>query len=352
MSTGISVVISCYNGGASLPATLARLKSQRRPGFPWEVIVVDHASTDDGAEMALSCWKEGPADLRVFREPRSRARYSRERGLVEAKYDFVALIDDDSWLAPDWLVLAYEIFKNDSALGAVGSICEPVFEVPVPDWFSEFHRAYGVLTDADLEQCEKPTEHLEGPGLCVRRQAWTQLMQGGFRSLLNGRWGGRPPWSGDTELTLAIRLAGWTLRVEPRMRLQRRMSARDLRWGSFRRLRRRHEASQALLDAYSTHSLAMSMSFKQRLGQLWWCQVGRSLLKLIRRPDAVLAALISDGENRQEVIEVEKWFGRMLGMLRLRGKYRWARRHIRYAPWRLRRREEYLRRPRESRAQS
>jgi hypothetical protein len=42
----------------------------------------------------------------------------------------------------------------------------------------------------------------------------------------------------------------------------------------------------------------------------------------------------------------------MLGMLRLRGKYRWARRHIRYAPWRLRRREEYLRRPRESRAQS
>jgi len=75
----------------------------------------------------------------------------------------------------------------------------------------------------------------------------------------------------------------------------------------------------------------------------------RGLVGALSREDHNRVGL---SQNRQEVIEVEKWFGRMLGMLRLRRKYRWARRHIRYAPWRLRRREEYLRRPRESQAQS
>jgi hypothetical protein len=127
------------------------------------------------------------------------------------------------------------------------------------------------------------------------------------------------------------------------LRLQHFMPAQRLRWEYLRRLQRGYAASQALLDAYSTHNLSMRLGLKARVGQIWWCQAGRSLVELMRRPSAVLAAATSIAEGRQDVLEVERHFGRILGMLQLRRKYGASRRHVRYAPWRLRRPEEYLR---------
>jgi len=50
---GVSVIICCYNSVKRLPVTLAHLKSQVVFGqIPWEVIVIDNASTDRTAEVA------------------------------------------------------------------------------------------------------------------------------------------------------------------------------------------------------------------------------------------------------------------------------------------------------------
>ena len=86
----------------------------------------------------------------------------------------------------------------------------------------------------------------------------------------------------------------------------------------------------------------LQRGLKPLLGELWWCQIARSLLRLVRRPNVLIAAVISNGEGRQDVIEVERLLGRLLGMFHLRRRYAWSRRHVRYAPWRLRRPEEYL----------
>jgi cellulose synthase/poly-beta-1,6-N-acetylglucosamine synthase-like glycosyltransferase len=306
-------------------------------------LLIDNASSDNTARVALSCWADGPAPLRVVREGKLGLQRARERGLQEAKYDFLGFVDDDNWVACDWVRVAYEALTSDASIGAVGSICDPVFEVQEPEWFSEFHPPYAILTAADLDRRETPPEYLHGAGLCLRKRAWTQLIQGGFRSLLAGRVGGRLSGGEDTALTSAIRLAGWKIRVDPRLRLEHLMPAQRLRWEYLRRLQRGYAASQALLDAYSTHNLSMRLRLKPRLGQIWWCQAGRSLLELIRRPSAVLAAVTSVAECRQDVIEVERHFGRILGLLQLRRKYGASRRRVRYAPWRLRRPEEYLR---------
>lgn len=347
---GVSIILCTHNGEARLPKTLSRLAAQSPSRVPWEVLVVDNASTDNTSRVALSCWRDDLAPLSVVREEKLGLQRARELGLRESRYEYLAFVDDDNWLAPDWVRLANELLVNDSSLGALGSICEPVFEGSEPDWFTDFHSIYAILTESDLNQRKSPPEYLHGAGLCVRKHAWTQLIQGGFRSLLTDRVGGQPSGGGDSELTLAIRLAGWKIRVEPRLRLQHFMPAHRLRWDYLRRLERGYGASQALLDAYSTHNLSMRLGLKPRLGQLWWCQASRSLLRLIRRPGVLVAALTSKGENRLDVIEFERQFGRMLGMLRLGKKYDWSRRHVRCAPWRLRRPEEYLRRSRAARA--
>jgi GT2 family glycosyltransferase len=349
MTQGISIVLCTHNGEARLEPTLAHLKAQHLTGTSWEVLLVDNASTDSTTKLARSCWGEGPVPLRVTREAKLGLQRARERGLKEAKYDLIGFVDDDNWVAPDWVRVAYETLESDSFLGALGSICEPVFEEPEPAWFRRFHSSYAVLTELDLLQFDRPPEYLYGAGLCLRKKAWTQLLRGGFRSLSTDRVGSRLSGGGDNELTQAIRLAGWKIRVEPRLRLQHFMPGSRLRWEYLRRLQRGYAQSQALLDAYSTQNLSMRLGFKPRLGLLWWCQAARLLLQLGARPKAVLTAVISNGENRIEVIEVERMFGRMMGLLSLGKEYGRSRQRVRFAPWRLRRPDEYLPREREVR---
>jgi glycosyltransferase involved in cell wall biosynthesis len=339
MEQGVSIIICSHNGELRVPTTLSHLRAQIPPRIPWEVVLIDNASEDDTAKVAVSCWADGPVPLRVVNEAKLGLQHARERGLREAKYDFLGFVDDDNWVAQDWVLVAHDTLASDPALGAEGSVCNPVFELPEPKWFRVFHSSYAILTDSDLVQYREP-EYLSGAGLCLRKYAWTQLIQQGFRSLMTDRFGTQLSGGGDTELTSAIRLAGWKIRVEPRLRLKHFMPAERLTWSYLRRLQRGYTASQVLLDAYSTHNVSMTLGFKQWLGHIWWCQLASSLLKVVRRPNALFATLTSSGEHRQDVIEIEMLYGRILGMLHVRGRYGTLRRHVRLAPWRLRRPEE------------
>lgn len=300
----------------------------------WEVLLIDNASTDDGVQVALKCWNEGPAPLRVIYEPRLGVGYARERGFAEAKYEFVAFVDDDNWVASDWVATAFQTLAGEPELGAVGSIRDPACEVPAPEWFEKFHSSYAILTERDLKEARQPANYLPTAGLCVRKSAWIRLVGQGFRFQLRGRSGERL-WGGeDTELTLALGLNGWCLRTEPGLRLQHFMPAHRLSWNYLRRLQRGDGASWVMLDAYTQYNLLSPRGLKFWLGQLWWSQLGKSLLELTRRPHATMSALFSPAEGQHEVIDVERLFGRTLGLLRFRGRYGARRREIRRAPWR------------------
>jgi glycosyltransferase involved in cell wall biosynthesis len=336
MAPGVSIIICTHNGASRLPTTLAHIKAQVPPRVPWEVVLIDNASTDETAKVALSCWSVGPAPLRVVHEAKLGLQNARERGLKESRYDFLGFVDDDNWIAPDWVQVADEVLASDSSLGAVGSVSEPVFEGVEPRWFGEFHTMYAILTASDLDQSDEMPKYLNGAGLCVRKQAWTELIRAGFRSLTTDRVGARLSGGGDTELTWAIRLAGWKIRIERRLRLQHFMPVGRLRWDYRRRLERGYAASWVLLDAYTTYNLSTTRGLKSRLGQQWWCQLGRSLMRLVSQPGPVFTAMTSSGENRQDVLEVEKLTGRIIGLLRLRSRYTHSRHLVRDAPWRLR----------------
>ena len=222
----------------------------------------------------------------------------------------------------------------DSDLGAVGSIRAPACEETSPAWFDDFHSPYAVLTEVDLEHMQKPPEYLPTAGLCVRKAAWHRLIQNGFRFQLTGTVGKKLQGGEDAELTIALRLSGWKLRTDPRLRLRHFMPAQRLRWTYLRRLLRNYGASHVPLDAYTEHSLSLGPGPRRWLSERWWFQLGKSLRKIASRPSAVLAALSSDGEGRNDVVEVEEQCGRVIGLVRLRGQYGKLRREIRDAPWR------------------
>lgn len=331
---GVSVIVCCHNGAARLPMALAHLRVQNPPMTPWEVVVVDNASTDGTARVARSCWQNGPAPLRVVGEPCLGVRYARERGLAEAKYSFLGFVDDDNWVANDWVRSAYGIISSDPALGAVGSIRTPACEVSPPAWFANVHSAYAILTDHEFEQMPQPAPYLPTAGLCLRRVAWDKLIQNGFHIQLTGSMGTKIVGGEDAELTRSLRLSGWKIRVDQRLRLQHFMPSHRLQWAYARRLLRDYGASDVLLDAYSEHSVSLTPGIRRWVSERWWYQLGACLRRIASRPRSVVAAVLSSDEGRDDIIEIEKQFGRALGLLRHTTRYGEIRREVRDAPWR------------------
>src|SRR4051812_3689045 len=69
----------------------------------------------------------------------------RARGLDEASYDVVGFVDDDNWLASDWVQRAWEGMDAHPDVGACGSQGEPAFEGGAPPpWFTGNARSYAV----------------------------------------------------------------------------------------------------------------------------------------------------------------------------------------------------------------
>src|SRR6266516_3860790 len=82
---GVSVVICCHNSAQRLAKPLAHLAVQQVPqGIPWEVILIDNASTDGTADFATAHWPAtASAPLRVISEPRLGLTHARECGFRE-----------------------------------------------------------------------------------------------------------------------------------------------------------------------------------------------------------------------------------------------------------------------------
>ncbi len=333
---GVSVVICCHNSAERLPATLEHLRLQVVPErIQWEVLVIDNASTDATAQVAHKCWPAGsPAALRVIHEPRLGLSNARERGFNEARYEIVSFVDDDNWINNDWVKVASEVMTADPELGAVGGVSEPLASVPLPPWFERYANFYAILREHEFDTLGTPPTRLIGAGLTVRKAAWDRLLREGFHSWLPDRQGARLSGGGDTELTIALRLNGWKLGLEPRLRLKHFMPEHRLNWRYLRRMVRTYAVSHVALNAYyinnDTDHLRLSLRRK------WWWHVLSLTKGLMLSPEKIIAFLRSSNEGNREAIEAEEILGRIIGSATLRGRYQKIERDVRNARWRLR----------------
>lgn len=103
----VSVVIPCYNGAAYLREAIDSVL--RQTVAPLELLVINDGSTDDSAEVAGSY---GPPVRVVSQENRGLAA-TRNRGLDEARGDWVAFLDADDVWEPNKLEMQLAALEPD-----------------------------------------------------------------------------------------------------------------------------------------------------------------------------------------------------------------------------------------------
>nr|WP_246455988.1 glycosyltransferase [Ruficoccus amylovorans] len=247
---GISVVICCYNSRSRLPQTLRHLQDQQgTDGLEWEVIVIDNASTDDTASVAVETWERNPvAPLRVVSEPQPGLSHARARGASEAALPIVALVDDDNWTPPHWLATVARIFRDNPMVGVVGGPTTEACETTPPDWFAQFKGHYAVYELASPGGIVE--KYVCGAGLCFRKEAWETLRAEGFEPELSDRKGKELTSGGDAELCAALRLSGWKIWYDPALLIRHFIPAGRLNWDYLTRLNSGFGAQSVYLDAY------------------------------------------------------------------------------------------------------
>lgn len=221
---GLTVIICCYNSAERIVTTLKHLAAQQHPAdFSFEVLLVDNASTDNTAAIALQIWELCAAPggcMKIVTEPQAGQYYARQRGVNEAAYEYLVFCDDDNWLQPDYVYAAWQALRNDDGIGAAGGDNLPVTDAGAyPDWFGEYADKYALGIPAKTSGYITDRGFVLGAGMATRRSLFLAMYAPGFPSLLAGRNGSNLSTGDDFEYCKRLLLAGFKLYYEQHMQL-------------------------------------------------------------------------------------------------------------------------------------
>jgi len=103
----ISIVIPLYNKEKQVSGTLESVFRQTFQDF--EIVIVDDGSTDNSVAEIL---KIEDSRIRLFSQSNAGVSVARNKGIAEAKYDYIAFLDaDDEW-NPDYLQEQINLINN------------------------------------------------------------------------------------------------------------------------------------------------------------------------------------------------------------------------------------------------
>jgi cellulose synthase/poly-beta-1,6-N-acetylglucosamine synthase-like glycosyltransferase len=332
--SGVSLVICTHNGESRLPATLGHIAAQQVPdAIPWEVVLVDNASTDRTADIATDCWPaDAPASLRVIREPEPGLSSARLCGIAASRFEYVSFLDDDNWPAADWVRTAFALLQREGQVGAAGSHNEPVFEGTAPEWFAEAGHFFAVGKQGEAGDVTDTRGLLWGAGLTLRYTAWRQLDDRGFRFASSGRTGAALTSGEDAELCLALRVAGWRLWYEPALRLRHVMPPQRLTWEKLLATVRASGQATVHHDAFYLRLMAERRTDSMRMLRWSWpWQAGSAALAALRAGIREKRAAVPADRRAAEIDRVAA-LGRLSALIRHRADYARSMRAILRAP--------------------
>ena len=158
----ISVVIPLYNKEKSIVATLQSVLAQTYKDY--EVIIVDDGSTDNSLNVVRSFVHSftDSSVIKIIRQSNAGVSAARNRGIEEAKGEYVAFLDGDDFWDKDFLKEMAKLIEEYPNKSIYGLGCEQVKRGDKPIISNYYYR--GVST------WDHATMAFTGSSACVRKQ--------------------------------------------------------------------------------------------------------------------------------------------------------------------------------------
>jgi hypothetical protein len=190
----VSFIIPVRNDAERLGRCLATIRSNGYPAQLVEIVVVDNDSTDGSADIA---YRSGATVVRVGGQPVGELR---NQGVLASSGDFLAFVDADHTIGPDWIVNAIEVLSGHAEVAAVGALYD------APHGGTWVQRTYDLLRRR--EPGMRDVEWLGSGNMVVRRQAFETV--GGFDRTLHA--------CEDVDLCSRLRANGYRVLQDSRLR--------------------------------------------------------------------------------------------------------------------------------------
>ncbi len=201
----VSIIISSRNRQESLARTLASLSSVSSSwDIPWELIVVNNASTDNTQAMLQEWTQDFPRRLTVLQESRPGTSRARNRGIAHAQGRILFFTDDDMLVTKGWLPALCAAFQSDPDTGIAAGRTTLHNPASYP---------LSVRTGTTHQVYSHPSEpfFLSGNNMAILTPLARAL--GGFDERLGG--GTRVGGAEDTDITYRVLKAGMRGRFAP-----------------------------------------------------------------------------------------------------------------------------------------
>jgi len=233
MSTSLTVALCTHNHKQRLERTLAGLAQLRAPACPWELFIVDNASTDGTSDLlSQTHWRGPEMKVRVVHEEKLGLSNARNRAIREAASEYIIFMDDDETPNPDWL-RAYERLILAERPDALGGRIEVMFEDGErPAWLLDELLAFlGKLDHGSTpRRLSSPGTPVFGGNFGFRKKLFDHI--GAFDAGL-GRKGAANVGGEDTEIYRRMITAGCNVWWVPDAVIHHRIQATKLRRGYF-----------------------------------------------------------------------------------------------------------------------
>ncbi len=203
----LSLLIATYNRADRLIETLESVVAQDAPAELWECVVVNNNSTDCTAERFAAFAAAHPQyNLRMVEEHNQGLSYARNRGIRESTGEYMAIIDDDERIVPEFISAYISLFDTVPEAVAGGGPIVPVYPAGRPAWMSCFtERPIANTMYLGDRVREFPEGHIPGGGnMAIRRSA---VKRYGVFDISLGRVGTSLTGGEESDLFERLRLA-------------------------------------------------------------------------------------------------------------------------------------------------
>jgi len=255
------------------------MRQQTPPGLAWEVVVVDNASTDDTYRVATQLAAGHPdVPFNVMQEPTPGKSYALDAGILAARFRYLIICDDDNWLDESYVSTAYALMQASPGAGVLGGLGEPVFESAPPAWFEKYASDYaagpqgGVTGDITTSR-----GWVVGAGMVLNKQAWLRVKEKGYAGVLTCRKGDSLSAGGDVEMCYLLRLFGYSVLYDPRLRFKHFLPAQRLNWRYVTRLYEGSAEGSMYLQCYE-YFLRNGANGARSASGIYWSMLKKGLV--------------------------------------------------------------------------